>query len=270
MAMQDDIAWFEANRVSITRQYPGQHVIIKDKAVVGAYPDYEMAYKAGTAQFGTEPFLVKFAEAEQFVEKGYYVGLGRRGLRFLGQETAALSVAEQLRRNGALVKVQVGIPKALAEQLAASGQTVPPPITAMGMIDTGASISTVSERVAQEAGLKQVSSVPITGVGGTSERPVMAAAVGLTEYGVNVDPIEIVAVSIGAPGFEILIGRDILQALELKYTGPHGVFGLTQDVGGAPAAASEGLGTAAWLGIGAAGAAALAGGLWASGVFKKK
>lgn len=108
MPMSDDIAWFEANRVNIARQYPGQHVIIKNGSVVGAYPDYQSAYNAGVAMFGTEPFLVKYAEAEQFVEKGFFVG-GRRRLPLLGQmpAPAPVSVAEKLRREGALVKVQI-------------------------------------------------------------------------------------------------------------------------------------------------------------------
>lgn len=275
MAMSDEIAWFESARVGIAKQYPGQYVIIKNKAVVGAYPDYETAYKAGVAMFGSDPFLVKFAEAQQFVEKGYYVGgrSVRRPFRVLGQQQppiiqqAPINVAEKLRRDGALLRVQIGIPKALADQLRAQGQAVPPPQTTMGMIDTGASISTVSEAVASAAGLQSTGSVPISGVGGTQERPVMSAAVMLPEYGVSVDPIEIVAVSINAPGFEILIGRDILAALELKYTGPHGIFALTQEVG-APmkgageAAGSKGLSTGAWVGIGAAGAAAVLGTLW--------
>lgn len=70
MAMSDDQAWFEANRVPIARQYGGMHVIIKDSAVIAAYPDYQSAYKAGVAMYGTEPFLVKLAEAKQFIERG--------------------------------------------------------------------------------------------------------------------------------------------------------------------------------------------------------
>lgn len=64
----EDIAWFEANRIQIARQYPGQYVIIKDLAVQGAYPDFQSAYNAGVAKFGTQPFQVKEASAEQRVE----------------------------------------------------------------------------------------------------------------------------------------------------------------------------------------------------------
>lgn len=274
--MAEDTAWFEASRVNIAKQYPGQYVVVKNQAIVGAYPDYQSAYNAGTAMFGTEPFLVKFAEAKPFVEKGYYVGgrSFRRPFRTLGQTDVLpapqLSPVEKLRRDGALLQVQVAIPAALAQQMKANGQTVPPPQTAVGMIDTGASISTISEAIASAAGLQTTGSVPISGVGGTSERPVMSASIGLPEYNVTVDPIEIVAVSINAPGFEILIGRDILQALELKYTGSHGIFSLTQDaenVPGAAVAAPSGLGTGTWVALGVLGAGALGAGLWAADVF---
>jgi hypothetical protein len=64
----EDIAWFEANRIQIAQQYPGQYIIIKDLAVQGAYPDFQSAYNAGVAKFGTQPFQVKQAVAEQRVE----------------------------------------------------------------------------------------------------------------------------------------------------------------------------------------------------------
>lgn len=62
--MSDDVAWFEANRVLIAQQFAGQWVVVKDKAVVGAYPDFQSAYAAGIAMFGAEGFLVKEAIAE--------------------------------------------------------------------------------------------------------------------------------------------------------------------------------------------------------------
>lgn len=64
----EDLAWFEANRVQLAQQYPGQYVIIKDLAVRGAYPDFQSAYNAGVAMFGTQPFEVKQAVGEQRVE----------------------------------------------------------------------------------------------------------------------------------------------------------------------------------------------------------
>lgn len=61
MGFEEDVAWFDANRKFIADQYGGQWVLIKDKAVRGAYPSYQAAYNAGVSMFGTERFVVKEA-----------------------------------------------------------------------------------------------------------------------------------------------------------------------------------------------------------------
>lgn len=61
MAFPDDEAWFEANRGFIAQQYSGQFVVVKDKAVVGAYPDYASAFQAATSMFGAQPIVIKQA-----------------------------------------------------------------------------------------------------------------------------------------------------------------------------------------------------------------
>jgi hypothetical protein len=175
-------------------------------------------------------------------------------------------MAEQLRQNGALVDVTISIPASYAAQVqgqAAAAQTV------KGMVDTGASISTVSERVAQAAGLQKVGSVPIGGVGGTSERPIYAASVGLPQYGVKVDPVEVGGVDIGLTGVDVLVGRDILKALHLDYEGPEGAFALTQEsaIPSSVVATTGGLPTAAWVAIAGALGAAAVGTLFALDVF---
>lgn len=58
---QDDIAWFEANRLNLVQQYAGQWLIIKDLAVRGAYPDFKSAYNSAVGAYGTQKFLIKQA-----------------------------------------------------------------------------------------------------------------------------------------------------------------------------------------------------------------
>lgn len=289
MAMSDDIAWFEQNRPMLSQKYPNLWVIVKNKAVVGSFPDYASAYTAGTQQFGTDPFLVKQATTSQKVETMTFNYLGRnmrlgfpRRIPFMGQGAPSpTELVERLRQDGALVNVQISVPAAYAKQLTDSGKAVPPPQVVKAMIDTGASISTVSDTVAAAAGLQQVGSVPIGGVGGMSTRPIYSASFGLPDYSISVDPIEIAGVSLPVGGFEVLVGRDVLRALEFDYTGPHGAFVLTQNVkagDATPAAPGQpiqlattmGLSPLAWLGIGLGGAALIGGGLWLSGVFDKK
>jgi len=166
----------------------------------------------------------------------------------------AQDLAEALRRDGAIVNVQISAPAALAAQAGAAAK----PQVVKGLVDTGASISTVSDAVAQAAGLQAVGSVPLYGVGGGGERPIYAASFGLQDYGVVVDPIEIAGVTIPMPGVDILVGRDILKALRLDYKGPAGAFTLTQEEGtpleraGAAAAATAGEkpSTTTWIAVG--------------------
>ena len=62
MALADEQAWFEKNRAFIYTNYKDQYVLIKDKAIQGAFPSFELAYKAGAQRFGAQgQFLVKQA-----------------------------------------------------------------------------------------------------------------------------------------------------------------------------------------------------------------
>lgn len=283
MAMSDDIAWFEQNRPMLSKTYPDQWVIVKNKAVVGAYPDYATGYAAGTQMFGTDPFVLKQATVSQKVETmtyNYLMGNRRLGLSvaFMGSRRLAqgapapVDLVEALRQSGAIVNVTIAVPSAYAKQLQDSGQPVPPAQTIKAMIDTGASISTVSDAVATSAGLQQVSSVPIGGVGGVSTRPIYAAAFGVPDYKVEIDPTEIAGVSLPVGGFDALLGRDILKALELNYAGNQGSFLVSQDVkpGAAPPApgspaqlpSTQGLSPWAWAGIGLGTAALIGSGVW--------
>jgi hypothetical protein len=69
MSFQDELSWFESNRAFIAQNYQGQWVLIKDKAVKGAYPSDAAAISAGYQMFGTQPFLVKQALAQEIVHQ---------------------------------------------------------------------------------------------------------------------------------------------------------------------------------------------------------
>lgn len=70
MSVADDLAWFEANRAFIASTYQGQWVLIKDKSIKGAYPTNPAALAAGLSMFGTQPFTVKQANAQETVHTG--------------------------------------------------------------------------------------------------------------------------------------------------------------------------------------------------------
>jgi len=239
VAQSDDTAWFEVNRGYISTQYRGQYVLISNKAVVGAFPDWASAFKAGTSMFGPGQFIVQQATPIQRVEHAIAIGRARR----MGQQYQSQyqNVADKLRQDGALVQVVIAAPSSYQQQAAGQGRPAGgTPQTVQGMVDTGASISTVSDQVAAAAGLVQTGSVPLGGVGGTSERPIFAASFSLPQYGITLDPIEVGGVTIPMPGVDILVGRDVLRALHLDYRGPAGVFNLLKEEAAAQQAAAQG------------------------------
>jgi hypothetical protein len=69
MALKDDLAWFESNRKFIAATYQGQWVLVKDQAIKGAYPTDQAAMTAGFQMFGTQPFVVKQALAQEPVHQ---------------------------------------------------------------------------------------------------------------------------------------------------------------------------------------------------------
>lgn len=70
MAVADEQSWFDSNRAFIAQQYNGQWLVVKDKAIKGAYPNYAAAFQAGTQMFGANSgFLVEQALAQKQVHQ---------------------------------------------------------------------------------------------------------------------------------------------------------------------------------------------------------
>jgi len=69
MSVSDDLAWFESNRKFIAATYQGQWVLIRDRAIKGAYSSNQAAMTAGFQMFGSQPFVVKQALAEEPVHQ---------------------------------------------------------------------------------------------------------------------------------------------------------------------------------------------------------
>lgn len=143
----------------------------------------------------------------------------------LGQ-AAQGSNAEILRAKGMLIKVRVGSASAVAGQQQSAGQTPQAPEELIAMIDTGASISAIDVAAAQRLGLPQTGSIQVGGVGGMSQQPVFAAALEIPDAGVTFDPLPLSGAQLGAPDFQMLVGRNLLCQMILTYDGANGQFSL--------------------------------------------
>jgi hypothetical protein len=159
-----------------------------------------------------------------FLDRGPMLGRVRLGQM---QDQQQLSAPDNLLQNGAILQVSVSVPSAYA-QGGGGGQSQ----TLTAMIDSGASISCITIDKAQAIGLPQVSQTQLGGVGGMTMAPVYGAALNLTQFGVNVDPVQIAGVANPLPNVDMLIGRDLLaKNLNFSYHGGQGAFTLTTDTG---------------------------------------
>lgn len=128
---------------------------------------------------------------------------------------------------GAVAPVALSISGPRYKAMVAANQKPPPPIPTRGLIDTGASCTTVSPRIVRELGLTPTGTTwirtPSTG----------ATPHACNQYDVTVilllQPPEIHVASVILPvietdfeeqGFEILIGRDVLSKGIVIYNGP--------------------------------------------------
>ena len=59
MALETEIAFFEAQRAAFLKEHQGKYALIKGEECFGFFDDDTGAFQAGVEQFGAEPFLIK-------------------------------------------------------------------------------------------------------------------------------------------------------------------------------------------------------------------
>jgi gag-polyprotein putative aspartyl protease len=130
---------------------------------------------------------------------------------------------------GALVDIFVALSTPRVDTLKAAGISFPPPEKAKALIDTGASISSISPRIAKGLGLIPSGITPIysatTGVASQNCNlyDVCLAFVqpSIKVLGVNIPVIE---VDLFTPGVDVLLGRDMLRQCLCIYDGQSRTF----------------------------------------------
>lgn len=130
---------------------------------------------------------------------------------------------------GTLVNIFVALSTPRVDALKAAGLGFPPPEKAKALIDTGASISSISPRIAKGLALVPSGVTPIHSAttGGTSQNcnlyDVCLAFVqpSIKVLGVNIPVIE---VDLFSPGIDVLLGRDMLGQCLCIYDGQSSTF----------------------------------------------
>ncbi len=155
--------------------------------------------------------------------------IGARRVSLAGARSRSLGFsnsAENLRTRGPILPIHVGLPSVMVGGIRGQGETPPPPEEIAALIDTGASITAINNGVAQRLGLIQTGSVTVGGVTGTSQQPIYTAFVGFPDMGMEFDPVQLAGTPSQFPGFDVLIGRNILCQMILSYNGSKGIFSL--------------------------------------------
>jgi hypothetical protein len=130
---------------------------------------------------------------------------------------------------GALVDIFIALSTPRVDALKAAGMSFPPPAKAKALIDTGASITSISPAIAKGLGLVPTGITPICSAttGSTPQNTnlydVCLAFVqhSIKVLGVNIPVIE---VDLFTPGVDVLLGRDMLTQCLFIYNGQSATF----------------------------------------------
>jgi hypothetical protein len=140
-----------------------------------------------------------------------------------------------LEPEGALVAVAVGLSRSEVQRLRNAARPIPAPVSLRALLDTGAECSCVDPQAVATLALPlaNIGLANIPAVGGLT--PTAEYEASLTIVHPATDPrlnlviggILLAEVPLAPLGYEVLIGRDVLERCRFLYNGPGGRFRLT-------------------------------------------
>jgi hypothetical protein len=134
-----------------------------------------------------------------------------------------------LRGTGPVLSLQISVPDVRAAQLIEARKDIPPPVLGDVLLDTGASVTAVQERILTGLGLHPIREVDITTPAGDVKMRVYPAK--LSFPGTGLPPrnfIEVVGVDLGMERCVGLLGRDVLDQMVVIYDGIRGQITLAR------------------------------------------
>ena len=153
----------------------------------------------------------------------YEFGLGGKQKDAQGNEVP-IPPRIMLANSGPVFQVVLSVTPEHEQALTKAGQNIPKPIGGFALIDTGASLTGVTEQACQQLGIQPTGVAKIWGVSGADDCNCYALAIHLPGGLGRIVGARVIAFKnlTGAPPPILLFGRDLLQRIKLTYNGPMG------------------------------------------------
>lgn len=81
MALETELATFEAMKEELLRNHPGKFALIQDAQFIAAFDTAQNAYEEGVRRFGRDPFLVKHIVESEETYRNYALFTGLMNAR---------------------------------------------------------------------------------------------------------------------------------------------------------------------------------------------
>lgn len=132
---------------------------------------------------------------------------------------------------GPILPVEITIPAALSRFLAAQNQQIPPPVSGIALIDTGATRSCAEQGIMTQLGVNPIGRVRLGTARGRSMHYLYPAKFRFPQIRFEVEYSSVVGVDLRGQGVGnqpiiALIGRDLLSRCVFIYHGTQGSYSL--------------------------------------------
>ena len=124
------------------------------------------------------------------------------------------------------MELQVAVGSSLESMLKSGGNQIPNPVTALALIDTGASVSVLRQGLAAQLGLNPIG-VSYISTPSSTNIPCLRYVVRLVFPNEFLVETTVVEVPLEGQNIQCLIGRDILAQSVLVYIGYRNLFSLS-------------------------------------------
>lgn len=81
MALDAEIRYFEAQKQELLKHHEGKFALVVGERLIGVFDTPEEAYKAGLAQVGNQPMLIKQVLRDEPTQRAPALALGLLGAR---------------------------------------------------------------------------------------------------------------------------------------------------------------------------------------------